>query len=175
MPSTAASEPDAPEDGLAMRVPGGVTGDPVVLLVLGRRRSGDLYSSEDRDLLGALVRIAWRGTRECTSVRKIAKLSRELEPQKKRRILRVTDRLEDEIDSCEQGSEHVQPRSPRRDAQPVKQRGDRRVDFVSRQARNRDPDSTVEWPVRPLCGPCPQTVTRHVIRRQAARFRDSVP
>ncbi len=49
------AEPIAPADGIAVPIVGDNTRDVAAMLVLGPRRSGDLYSSEDRDLLGALA------------------------------------------------------------------------------------------------------------------------
>ncbi len=87
--------PDAPEDGVVMRVPGGATGDPVALLVIGPRRSGDLYSSQDRDLLGALAAQLGVALGNARAYGRIAKLSRALETQNEE-IRGLRDRLEDE-------------------------------------------------------------------------------
>jgi len=90
-----AAEPDAPEDGVAMRVPGPDTGDPVAFLVLGPRRSGDLYSSEDRDLLGALASQLGVALGNARAFGTIHAMSRELETQNVE-IRGLRDRLEDE-------------------------------------------------------------------------------
>ncbi len=87
--------PDAPEEGVVMRVPGGATGDPVALLVIGPRRSGDLYSSQDRDLLGALAAQLGVALGNARAYGRIAKMSRELETQNEE-IRGLRDRLEDE-------------------------------------------------------------------------------
>jgi DNA-binding NtrC family response regulator len=87
--------PDTPEDGLTVRVPGGATGDPVALLVIGPRRSGDLYSSQDRDLLGALAAQLGVSLGNARAYGRIAKMSRELESQNEE-IRGLRDRLEDE-------------------------------------------------------------------------------
>ncbi|MBA2544781.1 MAG: sigma-54-dependent Fis family transcriptional regulator, partial [Deltaproteobacteria bacterium] len=87
--------PDTPDEGLTMRVPGGATGDPVALLVIGPRRSSDLYSSQDRDLLGALAAQLGVSLGNARAYGRIAKMSRELESQNEE-IRGLRDRLEDE-------------------------------------------------------------------------------
>ncbi len=87
--------PQTPEDGVAIRVPGGATGDPVALLVIGARRSGDLYSSQDRDLLAALAAQLGVALGNARAYGKISNLSRELEAQNEE-IRGLRDRLEDE-------------------------------------------------------------------------------
>jgi DNA-binding NtrC family response regulator len=87
--------PQTPEDGLTMRVPGSATGDPVAVLVIGPRRSGDLYSSQDRDLLGALAAQLGVSLGNARAYGKIAALSRALEAQNTE-IRGLRDRLEDE-------------------------------------------------------------------------------
>ena len=89
------AEPEAPDDGLVMRVPGGATGDPVAVLVLGTRRSGDLYSSQDRDLLGALAAQLGVALGNARAYGRIKLMSRELEQQNDE-IRTLRDRLEDE-------------------------------------------------------------------------------
>jgi len=79
------------EDDGAIEIPV----EPLAKLVLGPRRSGDLYSSQDRDLLAALasqLAIAFANAR---SYGTIAELSRTLETQNAE-IRTLRDRLEDE-------------------------------------------------------------------------------
>src|SRR5262249_13018721 len=82
-------EPSEPVDGITMRV-----GD-AALLVLGRRRSGDLYSSQDRDLLGALAAQLGVALGNARAYGKIKLLSSSLEEQNAE-IRTLRDRLEDE-------------------------------------------------------------------------------
>ena len=83
--------PEAPEDGLVVRVPG----EPTALLVIGPRRSGDLYSTQDRDLLGALAAQLGVALGNARAYGKIATLSRELSASNDE-IRGLRDRLEDE-------------------------------------------------------------------------------
>jgi DNA-binding NtrC family response regulator len=89
------TSPEGPEDGYLLRVPGGATGDPIALLAIGPRRSGDLYSSQDRDLLGALAAQLGVSLGNARAYGRIAKMSRELEAQNEE-IRGLRDRLEDE-------------------------------------------------------------------------------
>ncbi len=83
------AEPVAPDDGVA------VTVDADTILVLGSRRSGALYSSQDRDLLGALASQLAIALGNARSFGTIADLSRTLEGQNVE-IGELRDRLEDE-------------------------------------------------------------------------------
>ena len=83
----AGPEPRAPEGGIALPVATGHT-EPEAWLVLGPRRSGDLYSSQDRDLLGALASQLAVALANARAYGRIQVMNREI------RDLR--DRLEDE-------------------------------------------------------------------------------
>jgi transcriptional regulator with GAF, ATPase, and Fis domain len=91
------AEPHAPADGIAVPVSTDdpATGDPVAQLVLGPRKSGDLYSSQDRDLLGALASQLAVALANARAFGTIANLSRTLETQNTE-IRGLRDRLEDE-------------------------------------------------------------------------------
>jgi transcriptional regulator with GAF, ATPase, and Fis domain len=81
----------APDGGIA--IPIGDGGDGV--LVLGERRGGDMYSSDDRDLLAALagqLAIAFENARAYGT---IAEMTRTLEAQNQE-IRELRDKLEDE-------------------------------------------------------------------------------
>jgi transcriptional regulator with GAF, ATPase, and Fis domain len=86
---------DPPDDHLSVAVQLGEAHAPLAKLVLGPRKSGDLYSSQDRDLLAALasqLAIAFANARAFGT---IAELSRTLETQNSE-IRTLRDRLEDE-------------------------------------------------------------------------------
>ncbi|HEU0029653.1 MAG TPA: sigma 54-interacting transcriptional regulator [Kofleriaceae bacterium] len=85
------SEPAVPDDGIDVDVPG----EPAAVLVLGPRRSGELYSTQDRDLLGALAGQLGVALRNARAYGHIADLSRTLETQNEE-IRTLRDRLEDE-------------------------------------------------------------------------------
>ncbi|MFN0250905.1 MAG: sigma 54-interacting transcriptional regulator [Kofleriaceae bacterium] len=100
-------EPLAPADGLA--VPIYVTTDSDIdssniggWLILGPRRSGDLYSTDDRDLLGALAAQLAVSLANARAFGTIADMSRTLASQTKTleaqnaEIRELRDRLEDE-------------------------------------------------------------------------------
>jgi two-component system response regulator HydG len=87
----APAEPRADDDGIAMRVPL----EPAAVLVLGRRRSGELYSSQDRDLLGALAAQLGVALGNSRAYGQIKLMSRSLEDQNAE-IAALRDRLEDE-------------------------------------------------------------------------------
>ena len=83
------------DDQLSVPVQLGQAHAPLAKLVLGPRKSGDLYSSQDRDLLAALasqLAIAFANARAFGT---IAELSRTLETQNSE-IRTLRDRLEDE-------------------------------------------------------------------------------
>jgi transcriptional regulator with GAF, ATPase, and Fis domain len=86
---------EPPDDHLSVAVQLGESHAPLAKLVLGPRKSGDLYSSQDRDLLAALasqLAIAFANARAFGT---IADLSRTLETQNSE-IRTLRDRLEDE-------------------------------------------------------------------------------
>ncbi|HET9990945.1 MAG TPA: sigma 54-interacting transcriptional regulator, partial [Kofleriaceae bacterium] len=88
-------DPIASDDAIEIPVRLGEASAPLAKLVLGARRSGDLYSSQDRDLLAALasqLAIAFANARAFGT---IAELSRTLETQNSE-IRTLRDRLEDE-------------------------------------------------------------------------------
>ena len=88
-------DPVASDDAISIPVQLGEAQAPLAKLVLGPRRSGDLYSSQDRDLLAALasqLAIAFANARAFGT---IAELSRTLETQNSE-IRTLRDRLEDE-------------------------------------------------------------------------------
>jgi transcriptional regulator with GAF, ATPase, and Fis domain len=85
--------PRAPDDGFALPVH--VGDEPAAWLVLGPRRSGDLYSSQDRDLLGALASQLAVALGNAKAYGTIAEMSRTLETQNVE-IRGLRDRLEDE-------------------------------------------------------------------------------
>jgi DNA-binding NtrC family response regulator len=102
----AAPEPGAPPDGLEVTVPAERTLDADAgarsiasgldaRLVLGPRKSGDLYSSQDRDLLGALASQLAVAFANARSYGTITEMSRVLEAQNVE-IRGLRDRLEDE-------------------------------------------------------------------------------
>ncbi len=88
-------EPVAPEDGISIRVATVNANDPVAILVLGPRRSGDLYSSQDKDLLGALASQLGIALANARAFGTITELSTTLESQNVE-IRGLRDRLEDE-------------------------------------------------------------------------------
>jgi transcriptional regulator with GAF, ATPase, and Fis domain len=87
--------PPPPRDGIGVPVaaPGAV--DPPAWLVLGPRKSGDLYSSDDKDLLGALASQLAVALANARSFGEIKALSRTLESQNVE-IRELRDKLEDE-------------------------------------------------------------------------------
>jgi transcriptional regulator with GAF, ATPase, and Fis domain len=89
------AEPVAPEDGIAIRVASVNTNDPIGVLVLGPRRSGDMYSSQDKDLLGALASQLGVALANARAFGTITELSKTLEAQNDE-IRGLRDRLEDE-------------------------------------------------------------------------------
>jgi transcriptional regulator with GAF, ATPase, and Fis domain len=89
------AEPVAPEDGIAIRVATVNTNDPVAVLVLGPRKSGDMYSSQDKDLLGALASQLGIALGNARAFGTITELSKTLEAQNAE-IRGLRDRLEDE-------------------------------------------------------------------------------
>ncbi|MCW5806909.1 MAG: sigma 54-interacting transcriptional regulator [Deltaproteobacteria bacterium] len=96
------AQPDAPESGLAMRVSGERTGELAAMLVLGPRLSGDMYSTEDRDLLAALASQLAVALANARAFGTIALMKRELEEQndairaRNDEIQVLRERLEDE-------------------------------------------------------------------------------
>ena len=90
-----AGEPVAPEDGISIPVATVDSNDPVAILVLGPRRSGDLYSSQDKDLLGALASQLGIALVNARAFGTITELSKTLETQNAE-IRGLRDRLEDE-------------------------------------------------------------------------------
>jgi len=88
-------EPVAPEDGISIRVVALDNSEPVAMLVLGKRRSGDLYSSQDKDLLGALASQLGIALGNARAFGTITELSKTLEVQNVE-IRGLRDRLEDE-------------------------------------------------------------------------------
>ena len=97
----AALEPRAPDGGVAIPVATGHT-EPEAWLVLGPRKSGDLYSSQDRDLLGALASQLAVALANARAYGRIATMTRTLEGQKETleaqnvEIRELRDKLEDE-------------------------------------------------------------------------------
>ena len=89
------AEPIVPDDGFAVPVRLGDTDTIVAWLVLGPRKSGDLYSSDDRDLLGAIASQLAVALGNARAFGTIADLSRTLESQNAE-IRELRDRLEDE-------------------------------------------------------------------------------
>ena len=87
--------PDAPDDGIAVPIRVEPESAPAAWLVLGPRRSGDLYSSLDRDLLGAIASQLAVALGNARAFGTIAELSRTLESQNAT-IRELRDRLEDE-------------------------------------------------------------------------------
>jgi transcriptional regulator with GAF, ATPase, and Fis domain len=90
----AAPEPRAPAGGVALPVATGHT-EPEAWLVLGPRRSGDLYSSQDRDLLGALASQLAVALANARAYGRIQHMTRTLEAQNLE-IRELRDKLEDE-------------------------------------------------------------------------------
>ena len=88
------SEPIVSDDGFAVPVRLD-DGEIVAWLVLGARKSGDLYSSDDRDLLGAIASQLTVALKNARAFGTIAELSRTLESQNAQ-IRELRDRLEDE-------------------------------------------------------------------------------
>ena len=86
-PPTSGSQAD---DGISVH-----TNDPVAMLILGPRRSGDLYSSQDKDLLGALASQLGIALGNARAFGTITALSKTLEAQNAE-IRGLRDRLEDE-------------------------------------------------------------------------------
>jgi transcriptional regulator with GAF, ATPase, and Fis domain len=91
----AGPDPVAPPDGIAVPVTDDRTGSQPAWLVLGPRKSGDLYSSDDRDLLGALAGQLAVALANASAYGKIKALSRTLEGQNQE-IRELRDKLEDE-------------------------------------------------------------------------------
>ena len=98
----APAEPIAPADGFA--APIRLAGEASIAgwLILGPRRSGDLYSTDDRDLLGALASQLAVSLANARAFGTIADMSRTLEAQTRTleaqnaEIRELRDRLEDE-------------------------------------------------------------------------------
>jgi len=95
-------EPIAPADGFAVPIRLADDADIAGWLILGPRRSGDLYSTDDRDLLGALASQLAVSLANARAFGTIADMSRTLEAQTKTlevqnaEIRELRDRLEDE-------------------------------------------------------------------------------
>jgi DNA-binding NtrC family response regulator len=87
--------PTPPADGIAVPVTDARTGTEPAWLVLGPRKSGDLYSSADRDLLGAVASQLAIALANAGAFGKIKALSRTLESQNEQ-IRELRDKLEDE-------------------------------------------------------------------------------
>jgi transcriptional regulator with GAF, ATPase, and Fis domain len=87
--------PLAPGDGISVAVADTRTGSEPAWLVLGPRKSGDLYSSDDRDLLAAIAGQLAVALANARAFGKIKALSRTLEAQNAE-IRELRDRLEDE-------------------------------------------------------------------------------
>jgi transcriptional regulator with GAF, ATPase, and Fis domain len=88
----------APPDGIAVPLGAARADDTSPIrgwLVLGPRRSGDLYSSQDRDLLGALASQLATALANARAFGTITEMSRTLEGQNVE-IRELRDRLEDE-------------------------------------------------------------------------------
>ncbi|HUS27972.1 MAG TPA: sigma 54-interacting transcriptional regulator [Kofleriaceae bacterium] len=85
----------APRDGIAVPVTDARTGSEPAWLVLGPRKSGDLYSTDDRDLLGAVASQLAIALANAGAFGKIKALSRTLESQNEQ-IRDLRDKLEDE-------------------------------------------------------------------------------
>jgi DNA-binding NtrC family response regulator len=94
-PATPAGEPAAPEDGIAVPVTDPRTDAERAWLVLGPRKSGDLYSTDDKHLLAALASQLAVALANARSFGQIKALSRTLEAQNVE-IRELRDRLEDE-------------------------------------------------------------------------------
>ena len=91
-----AAPPTAPEGGLVVAFGAAEPGAaPIGWLVLGRRTSGDLYSQQDHDLLGALGGQLAIALDNAEAYGTIAALSRSLE-SRTREVEVLRDRLEDE-------------------------------------------------------------------------------
>ncbi|MGE3765837.1 MAG: sigma 54-interacting transcriptional regulator [Kofleriaceae bacterium] len=88
-------EPIAPADGFAVPIRLADAQDIAGWLILGPRRSGDLYSTDDRDLLGALASQLAVSLANARAFGTIADMSRTLEAQNAE-IRELRDRLEDE-------------------------------------------------------------------------------
>ncbi|MFW5920980.1 MAG: PDZ domain-containing protein, partial [Polyangiales bacterium] len=84
--------PEPPEGGVRAPIEGAETRGA---LVLGPRRGGDLYSSQERDLLGALAAQLATAFDNARAFGTIAQMRRTLE-QQNREIRGLRDRLEDE-------------------------------------------------------------------------------
>jgi DNA-binding NtrC family response regulator len=84
-----------PEDGIAVAVADPRTGSEPAWLVLGPRKSGDLYSTDDTNLLAALASQLAVALANARSFGKIKTLSRTLESQNVE-IRELRDKLEDE-------------------------------------------------------------------------------
>jgi DNA-binding NtrC family response regulator len=95
MPSDSDDRVAPPEDGIAVPVVDPRTGSEPAWLVLGPRKSGDLYSSDDKNLLGALASQLAVALANARSFGKIKTLSRTLETQNVE-IRELRDKLEDE-------------------------------------------------------------------------------
>jgi len=88
-------EPKPPPDGIAIPIADQRTGGDPAWLVLGPRKSGDLYSSDDRDLLLAVAGQLAVALANARAYGKIKTLSRTLEAQNVE-IRELRDKLEDE-------------------------------------------------------------------------------
>ncbi len=89
------TEPIVADDGFAVPVRVGDDDAIVAWLVLGPRKSGDLYSSDDRDLLGAIASQLAVALANARAFGTITELSRTLESQNTE-IRELRDRLLDE-------------------------------------------------------------------------------
>ena len=85
----------APKEGIAVPVTDPRTGGDPAWLVLGPRKSGDLYSSDDKDLLAALASQLAVALANARSYGQIKELSRTLESQNVK-IRELSHKLEDE-------------------------------------------------------------------------------
>ncbi|NVB78625.1 MAG: sigma 54-interacting transcriptional regulator [Kofleriaceae bacterium] len=90
-----AGTPAPPPDGLAVPVTDARTGSDPAWLLLGRRKSGDLYSSDDRDLLAAIASQLAIALANARAFGEIKDLSRTLE-EHNQEIRELRDKLEDE-------------------------------------------------------------------------------
>jgi len=94
-PPPAADAPVPHQAGIAVPVVDARTGSEPAWLVLGPRKSGDLYSSDDKNLLAALASQLAVALANARSFGKIKTLSRTLESQNVE-IRELRDKLEDE-------------------------------------------------------------------------------
>ena len=87
--------PEPPADGISVAVSDDRTGSEPAWLVFGPRKSGDLYSTDDRHLLGAVASQLAIALANAGAFGKIKALSRTLEGQNEQ-IRELRDKLEDE-------------------------------------------------------------------------------